>query len=249
MAKSNATILALRMLTLTALFALMLLLVFLLVDQTLPGLRGVLEQGNQRQIEAYLRGSGGVRGMGLAMLLQFLQIVSVVFPGAPIQVATGIIYGTWKGFLLCQVGYVGGNAAAFLLARRFHKQLAQLLPLDTAKVKGNIITKSSYPELMVFLTCLLPLFPNGLVPHAATRTRIKFRGFVLAVWSGCIPSLLLLNAVGNRLLQGDFRLALLYGAVLIGGIALLYLKRKEVIGFATGIRDKLTAGNREKSAS
>lgn len=56
-------------------------------------------------------------GLICTALLQFLQVVSIVLPGAPIQVAAGIVYGVWKGSAICYVSHVSANLAVFAASR------------------------------------------------------------------------------------------------------------------------------------
>lgn len=229
---------ALRIAIAAGISALILALAMIVLDQALPGFIEVLREGDQQAIEDYLRAESNFRGMALAVLLQFLQIISVVFPGGPIHLATGIIFGVWIGVLVCLIGYVAGNGAVFLFSRRFQRQLSELLPVEKEGGKGELITNSRHPAYMTCIACMLPFFPNGLIPHVAARTNLSFRSFILAISVGCLPSLLMMNAVGNSLLCGQYWLALVYGLVMIAAVLLLYFKRQQVIDFSLTLRER-----------
>jgi hypothetical protein len=61
------------------------------------------------------------------------------------------------------------------------------------------------------------------------------------VFFGSIPTLLLLNAIGNRLLQGDYLIVFLLATLLVAGVFLLYCFRNRIFA----LYDRLRA-SREK---
>ena len=223
----------LRVLLLAAAFAVALAIILLSLNAILPGFAEVIQRGDQQELVTYIRGFGSVGGIALAFLLQFVQIISIFFPGGPIQIAIGVVFGTLWGFVICHLGYVLANIFVFFSARRLDNRLDQLFSKDGGTdSRFHLITDSQHPAFVVALSCLIPLLPNGLVPYIAARTKITFRQFVVSVYLGSIPTLLILNAIGNKLLQGDYLEVALLGGALILGVALLYLFRKRI--FALG---------------
>lgn len=222
-------------------FALIFLTILLVLKQMLPGFVEVLEEGSGTTIEEYIRGFGTVKGVFIGILLQFMQIISIVFPGGPIQISMGIIFGTWLGFGVCFVGYVAANCAVFAAVRSLGDKIKDWMPIEEEEndKKLGFIRRIKSPPLMVMITCMTPLLPNGIVPYLAARTKIEFRTFLLAVSAGCAPGLLLLCAAGNKILQGNYIEAGIYGAILVTCVVLLAVKQKEVLALAEKIRVKL----------
>ena len=219
----------LRVLTLVLALLLVLSIILLSLDAILPGFIEILEHGDQQEIISYIRGFGSVGGVALAFLLQFIQIISIFFPGGPIQIAIGIVFGTFGGFFICHIGYVLANLAVFFSARRLGNRLDQLFSgKDGSPSRFRFLTEAHYPGFVVALSCLIPLLPNGLVPYIAARTKITFWQFFVAVYLGSIPTLLLLTAIGNKLLRGDYLTMALLGGLLVLGVALLYLFRGRI---------------------
>ena len=223
--KSNA----LRVLTLVFALVIVLAIILLSLNAILPGFVDILEHGDQQEIISYIRGFSSVGGIALAFLLQFIQIISIFFPGGPIQIAIGVVFGTFGGFFICHTGYVLANLAVFFSARRLGNRLDQLFSNGkNSSSRFRFITEAHYPGFVVALSCLIPLLPNGLVPYIAARTKITFGQFFVSVYLGSIPTLLLLNAIGNKLLRGDYLTMALLGGLLILGVALLYLFRGRI---------------------
>lgn len=226
----------LRVLLLIAAFVVVLAIILLSLNAILPGFSDVLQRGDQQELVQYIRGFGSVGGVMLAILLQIVQIISIFFPGGPIQIAIGIVFGTLWGFLICHAGYVLANILVFFSARRFGNRLDHLFSERGKKEsRFRFITEAQHPGFVVALSCLIPLLPNGLVPYIAARTRISFWQFLVSIYLGSIPTLLMLNAIGNKLLHGDYLMVALLGAVLVLGIAILYLFRKQLFSLIDGI--------------
>ena len=218
-----------RVLLLVVAFVVALSIILLSLNAILPGFSDVLQRGDQQELVRYIRGFGSVGGVALALLLQIIQIISIFFPGGPIQIAIGVVFGTLWGFVICHVGYVLANILVFFSARKLGIRMDHLFTESSAKsTRFRFITEAQHPGFVVALSCLIPLLPNGLVPYIAARTKITLWQFLVSVYFGSIPTLLMLNAIGNKLLHGDYlKVALLCGALVVG-VALLYLFRKRL---------------------
>ncbi len=208
------------------------------IKTILPGFLEILESGNRKQIEHYLTSFGSFQGMLLAFLMQFIQIVSIVLPGGPIQIAVGIIFGTITGFIICHLGYIVANVVVFAVSRKLGSKIDKFFPVEEEKSRGNFITSSDHPGFMVFLACLVPFMPNGIIPHIAAKTKVTFLDFMLAVYLGSAPCMLLLCAVGGKLMQGQYLMAGIYGAILFGTVLCLYFARNKVVEFSEKLRKK-----------
>lgn len=238
----------LRVLVLVFAFAIVLSIILLSLNAILPGFIDILEYGDQQAIVSYIREFGSVGSVALALLLQFVQIISIFFPGGPIQIAIGIVFGTYGGFFICLFGYVLSNIAVFFSVRKLGNRLDRLFSSGIDRPsRFRFLTDARYPGYVVALTCLIPMLPNGLVPYIAARTKITFRQFLLSVSIGCIPTLLLLNAIGNKLLHGDYLTMALLGGSLIAGVVALYLFRKKLFTLFDRIHDAREERRKQKS--
>lgn len=224
----------LRILSLLLLIAVISAIIVVALNAILPGFIDTLEQGDQATIVNYIRSFDSFQSVLLAFFLQFFQIISVFFPGGPIQVAIGIVFGTLDGFLICLAGYVLANLFVFFSARRLGNRFDQLFSKSsTGKLK--FITDAKHPGYVVALSCLIPLLPNGLVPYIAAKTKITTLQFFASILIGCMPTLLLLNAIGNKILMADYGIVALLSALLIVGVLLLYLFRNRLFALSERI--------------
>lgn len=184
-------------------------LIYLAFLKEMPELWPLLKEGNEEEVAAYLGSQPPLIGMLCTALLAFLQPLSIVLPGAPIQIAAGVVYGTLKGFLICHSAYVLANIMVFYLARIMRGKMDQHLTRFSGKI--DFLKKERHPAYMTAMACLIPVLPNGIIPYAAARTKIRLHEFVLAVVLGSFFPVLVMCAVGKRILHGDY----LYAATLL----------------------------------
>ena len=231
-----------------------LLLLVIAIKSILPDFLDVLANGDKQQIQEYLRSFTGFWAYAVAFLLQFIQIITIFLPSVPIQIAVGILFGVWKGFLVCYAGYVAASAFVFVLSRALGDKLDKIFPKRSAEIqkrsdemqdetnkKRKFVLDKEHPAFMVFLASILPILPNGFVPYIAAKTKMKFGSFVMAVGIGCVPTILTLCAVGNHITVGKWWVALLYTLPLLILVAVMFWQQKNIIKLYTKITDKIKA--------
>lgn len=215
------------------------LLIYLVFAKLMPGLWPLVEAGDPDAIEEYLLQEGTIGGLLCIALLQFIQVLSIMLPGAPIQIAGGLVYGTLRGTVVCHLSYVTANAVVFYMARRMGNRMEQWFP--SQKSKGNKVLawiNSSDPAFMTALASLMPGIPNGIIPYAAAKTKLTFRQFVLSVYLASFVPILVMCAIGRKLITGNILEAVLLYAFMLAGIFLLYCLRQRVLALQSRLREK-----------
>ena len=219
------------------------LAVFMFLKTMMPGLIEAIESGKEDAIEDYLRSSDRFWGIVSLFLLQYIQILSIFLPGAPIQIASGIVFGTWIGFLTCYIAYNLANLTLFFLTRKLGDSIRQIIARDRPKDSSLIEKILASPAIGVILLCLIPIVPNGLVPVFASRTNITYRKFILSVAVGSIPTLLVLAAVGNHLLMGDYFTSIIL-CIILGTVAgMVYLNQNRIIEMVADFESRIGIGS------
>ena len=82
--------------------AVILVMVLLIIETfrlLLPGLWTAFSSGDEQALSDYLTSEGRLRSFLTLWFLAFVQVVSLVIPAMPVQLAAGIAYGPWKGFV------------------------------------------------------------------------------------------------------------------------------------------------------
>ena len=219
------------------------LLLYRAFGRILPGLIPVLKSGNEKEIEVYLSKAGRWDGYLCVYLLQFLQVVTVVFPGWPIQVAAGIIYGGLRAFLITFLAYWSANMAVFYVIRQMKNAVVPSERLSAPRSKGlkkakqirenTFIAriKNTHPMLAVAMGVLMPGMPNGFIPYVAAGTSMGMKQFALAVAAGCAFPIFMTCLAGHFIITGDYLISIVMIACPIVLVAVLYWNQYRIIRY------------------
>ena len=228
MHRSSTRATAVALCLLAAVLCVAALLIYLLFKHYLPGLWQAFSAGDEDAIAAFLDSKSFAKGILILWFLNFVQVLSIVIPAMPVQLAAGIGCGTWIGFLVSFTAAVSANLAVYCVARRITKVLAALSE-DHPKLGKFLSTlqSSENAAYYTFLAFLTPGLPNGLVPYAAASAGISAKSFAVALITALpVPTLLTCYA-GSLVVQGN----VFFSALLIVGlyvlVAVLFSKRKK----------------------
>ena len=145
--------------------------------------------------------------------------------------------------LTCYIAYNLANLTLFFLTRRLGDSIRQIIARDRQKDSSLIEKILASPAIGVILLCLIPIVPNGLVPVFASRTNITYRKFILSVAVGSIPTLLVLAAVGNHLLMGDYFTSIIL-CIILGTVAgMVYLNQNRIIEMVADFESRIGIGS------
>jgi uncharacterized membrane protein YdjX (TVP38/TMEM64 family) len=228
MAKKDRTKKIWELVLILALLAAAIWVVWLIFGDMLTDLFRLLFSGDEGAVEAYLKQNGVWMGLLSVVILSILQVVSIFFPGFAIQIAAGVIFGWWRSFLSCYIGYVLGNIIVFFVARRLGDQLTDLIPaLRKDRTSSNPLMdrmKSVRPSLVVAVTNLLPVIPNGIIPYLAARSSIRRIRYVQAIMATCWIQIFFNCLAGGFLKHGQIGFMIMALSVQI--IILIVVSRK-----------------------
>ena len=224
-----------------------LLLVYLVVRQTMPDIIPLLRSGDEEALEAYLSRDMSFTGILYMALLQMVQVWSIVISGVIVNVAAGVVYGVWRAFAICLVSSSLAHGISFTLYQRLGKYLDKLLP-DNSSDKLDIVAKSEHPAYMVVTLCFLPLIPNGFIPIAASRSRLKPWEFTLAMFFGSAFSTLVYCWLGSNLIHGDWIGSAVLGVLMLSIAFLLWKYQKQVLHLVGQLLEKRKQRNGNKNA-
>ena len=216
--------------------AILSLTVFLIVETftlMLPGLWSVFTSGDEQAMSEYLNSQGTVRSFMTLWFLSFVQVLSIVIPAMPVQLAAGIAYGPWKGFLSSFSASVLANMAVFMLARRLLRAINKLTG-HSPKIKKllNSVRNSKDPWFYTILAFLTPGLPNGIVPYAAAEANMTPKRFFAAIMLSLPIPTICTCAAGSLILSGDWTFSILLGVLLYAFVGTLFFKREKILVWA-----------------
>lgn len=201
------------------------LVIYAILD-FVPNVLDLLKDGDEAKLQAYLEDAGRA-GIFVLVALQVLQTITIVFPGIPIYMCSGIVYGKLKGTLICYLTYVISNCIIFVLSRRMGEAADELFPNKKERAIVEMIERTKHPNVLVGVLCVLPVIPNGIIPHIAAKSRLDFKGFLTSVAIGCAPGVFLFVFCGNLLLAGHYEVIIvLLVLAVVSGISFVIFRDK-----------------------
>ena len=165
-----------------------------------------------------------VLGVAVFLLLQVLQIVVALIPGAVIQILGGVLFGGFWGTVLCLLGTLAGEATVFYIVRALGMPLVEAL-IDSKGIKKlSFLQDTKKVELAVFILFLIPVMPKDALTYIAPLTRIKPSTFFILSISARAPSVIMSVVFGSSLSKGNIFLAIILSAIvaIIGVICILH---------------------------
>lgn len=149
----------------------------------------------------------------------FLQLASVIIAPIPSNLTTaagGFLFGPVPAFLLSAGAVTLGSIIVFQLSRLLGQAyVEQFISKKNLTKYGEIIRRKQ--DTFLFLSFLLPFFPDDLICILAGLTQISFRRFLILVVLARPWGLLAASAIGGSVLQIP-----LYGMVLLGSIGVFF---------------------------
>lgn len=177
-----------------------------------------LSNENTREIARQEIASMGISGVFLVILLQVIQIVIAIVPGQPMEIVTGMLYGTWGGMLVCLIGIFLGTYIVFIIVRKIGIKFINVFfkEEDINKIRNSKIYKSpeKFEMLMLIIFCI-PLIPKDIFIYLGGISPVRTKRFLAIATLGRIPGLFLTVFAGNRLSQGNIKIVIFLTVVII----------------------------------
>lgn len=172
----------------------------------------------------------GFKGVVFVLLLQILQIIIAVIPGQPMEIISGMLYGTWGGMLLCLVGILIGTSIIFFVVRKIGTDFMQLFfsPEKIDSIKNSKVFKNPAKfEFLMFIIFVIPLIPKDIFIYLGGISPVRPKRFLAIATLARIPGLFITVFAGNSLSNGNFTIAVLLVAIfLIAGIIGYYISSR-----------------------
>lgn len=160
----------------------------------------------------------GIKGIFLVILLQIIQIVIAVVPGQPMEIVSGMLYGTWGGMLVCLIGIFIGTYIVFIIVRKIETKFINVFfkEEDINKIRNSKIYKNpeKFEILMLIIFCI-PLIPKDIFIYLGGISPVRTKRFLAIATLGRIPGLFLTVFAGNRLSQGNIKNVILLTIIII----------------------------------
>ncbi|MEO0184859.1 MAG: VTT domain-containing protein [candidate division WOR-3 bacterium] len=155
----------------------------------------------------------GVMAYLVYFLLYIFQIFFAPIPGQVLNIASGMLFGPLRGFLVSLFAVIIGGFLAMFVARYLGSKILALFLEENALGFKNEITRRGLP-LILFLA----IFPNPIgdgLFYLAGLTNIPLRILIILIAMCRIPGILIYVIAGDKIMSAGIK------GWLIGGIGLL----------------------------
>jgi uncharacterized membrane protein YdjX (TVP38/TMEM64 family) len=143
----------------------------------------------------WAKGMGAAGGALYAVV--YIAGTALFFPGLPLTLGAGFLYGAIIGTLVVSPASVAGATLAFLIARYLARDWVtrRIKKYPQAAVMDRAIQKNGFKA--VVLLRLQPVLPFNVLNYALGLTSIRLRDYMLASWIGMFPATVLYVYLGS----------------------------------------------------
>ena len=220
--------------------ALTVFVVWRVFGDMLPEYMRMLSEGDEEAIESYIAREAAWKGVAAVVLLSALQVLSIVFPGFAIQIASGIIYGWLRALIMCYGGFLLGNVIVFTVARRMGSEIHGFAPKRKESVTASRLRakmRTTRPGFIVALLNLIPIIPNGIIPYMAAGSSITFSEFLSSIAMSSWVQILFNCLAGNFLKNGQYFFMVLAIGVQVLLVVIVARNQQRIISLLPGGND------------
>ncbi len=170
----------------------------------------------------------GAMGVLLFIGLQILQVVIFIVPGEVIEVAGGILYGTWGGYAICTLGSVLGTILIYQFVKRLRYDNVNAL-LDGKFRRLAFLKKKENAELAVFILYFIPGTPKDALTYFIPFTKMSLARFLLISTIARFPSVISSTFAGASLESGNTTVSIIaFTAIAVLGAIGILIDRKYI---------------------
>ena len=185
----------------------------------LPTIVSLKDEAGREALRSYIE-SKGVWGFLLLSGIQMLQIVIAFFPGEPVEIVAGVLFGTFGGWAACTLGSIAGTVIVYymvkLLGISFIGELVDLKKME----RFRFLRETRRLEIVTFLLFFIPGTPKDLLTYFMPFTKIKPLSFFGITAVARIPSIVTSTFAGASISEGKWGQTILIFAA-TAAIALL----------------------------
>lgn len=146
----------------------------------------------------------GIYGVAIFLSLQIIQIIVSIIPGEFIEIAAGISFGWFYGFILCEVGIFIASTFIYFLSRKLGKPIIQSLIGKDKFKKLEKFNNSKKRDQIIFWIFFIPALPKDLLTYVASFFDISYKKLMFIILVARIPSIITSTIAGNYIINKEY---------------------------------------------
>ena len=175
-------------------------------------LRDYFSAENLDRLQAFVA-EHWLAGALIFIAICIVQVVIALIPGEAVEIAAGVIFGSWLGTLLCLIGIMLGSIIVILLVRKFGRKFVESLYPREKIDSLPILNDPKKRNATIFLLFLIPGTPKDLITYIIGLTEVSIPMYVLLTMVARIPSILMSTLGGDAFGDGKLMKAILIFAI------------------------------------
>jgi uncharacterized membrane protein YdjX (TVP38/TMEM64 family) len=129
-------------------------------------------------------------------IIMFALVPLTFFPDSVLAIASGLVFGFYKGYIYTTIGALIGGSLAFFIARYLGYDLVKKISNEKLSNIDKLINENGF--YIIFLLRLIPLFPFDVISYGAGLTNVKYKHFLGATLFGTIPGIAVFTNIGAK---------------------------------------------------
>ena len=164
------------------------------------------------RFKAWIEGFG-VWGIIVFVAIRVLQTVVKFFPTEPIEIAAGLVWGWFGGFMLCLLGNIIGSIIILFLTRWIGLRILRLFRIDKKLQSMRFLQDREKRNRLIFIFYLLPGTTKDTMTYFAGLTDMNKIEFMIISSIARIPAIVSSTICGAFLGANNFKVAAIVFAV------------------------------------
>lgn len=165
----------------------------------------------------------------MIMLMQAIQVIIAFIPGEPVEILSGLLFGTFWGLLFSVLGILAGSILVYFMVKSFGKPIVNAFVSEEKMHKFKVLDDEKKLELLVFILFLVPGTPKDALAYVVPLTKINPMKYFILSTLARLPSIVTSAFMGASIGDGNIMMTviifLITGAIGIVGILLKNRKK------------------------
>ena len=161
---------------------------------------------NTDRFKAWIDGFGAW-GVIVFAALRILQTVVKFIPTEPIEIAAGLVWGWFGGFVLCLLGNIIGSIIILIMARWIGMRILRLFRLENKLQSMRFLQDREKRNRLLFVFYLVPGTPKDTMTYFVGLTDVNWIEFLILSSIARIPAIVSSTICGAYLGANNFKVA------------------------------------------